>query len=72
MISIQRQKQLIYGILICGGTYMGATSCSCYLWIPAIFGAGLAINGLVGKCGFTKMLRILPFNKNASKEVCDI
>lgn len=72
MISIQRQKQLIYGIAICIGTYLGATQCSCFLWIPGILGVGLAFNGLVGKCGFTKLLRTLPFNKNASKEICDI
>ncbi len=72
MMSIQRQKQAIYGCAICLGTYVGATDCFAFLWIPAVLGAGLTLNGLFGKCGFTKLLRMMPFNKNASKEMCDI
>lgn len=63
VISLERQTQLVAGILALGGTLLGSFYNPDFYIIPGIVGGGLAFSGLTGWCTMTKILAKMPWNR---------
>lgn len=64
VLPVQRQVQIVVGILVLTGSALGYFINPAFLLIPAFVGAGLLNAGLSGWCGMAKLLTIMPWNKN--------
>ena len=62
-LPIDRQMQLIAGLLVLTGVGLGYFIAPAFFLISAFVGAGLAFAGLTGFCGLMKLLAVMPWNK---------
>jgi glyoxylase-like metal-dependent hydrolase (beta-lactamase superfamily II) len=64
-LPIDRQVQLIVGLMVLTGVTLGAFVSAWFLVIAAFFGAGLAFAGITGTCGLALLLMRMPWNRPA-------
>jgi 3-mercaptopyruvate sulfurtransferase SseA len=62
-LPIDRQVQLIAGLMVLTGVALGAFVNSWLLVIAAFFGAGLTFAGATGTCGLALLLMKMPWNR---------
>jgi len=62
-LPIDRQVQLIAGLMVLTGVTLGAFVNSWFLVIAAFFGAGLTFAGATGTCGLALLLMKMPWNR---------
>jgi glyoxylase-like metal-dependent hydrolase (beta-lactamase superfamily II) len=62
-LPIDRQVQLIAGLMVLTGVALGALVHPWFLAIAAFFGAGLTFAGATGTCGLALLLMKLPWNR---------
>lgn len=61
-ISINRQTQIVIGLLVFTGVLLGHTVNYNFYAIPAFMGLGLAFAGVSGCCGMAKLIAKMPWN----------
>jgi len=61
-LPVDRQVQLIAGVMVLGGVGLGLMVSPWFLALAAFFGAGLTFAGATGTCGLALMLMRLPWN----------
>jgi glyoxylase-like metal-dependent hydrolase (beta-lactamase superfamily II) len=64
-LPVDRQVQLIAGLMVLAGVTLGLTASPWFLAIAAFFGAGLTFAGATGTCGLALLLMKLPWNRPA-------
>ena len=75
-LPVDRQVQLIAGLMVLTGATLGAFVNAWFLMIAAFFGAGLTFAGATGTCGLALLLMKMPWNRasalptDASAAVC--
>lgn len=62
-LPLDRQVQLVIGILLIASSALGLTHSPLWLIATGIIGAGLTIAGLTGFCGLAMLLARLPYNQ---------
>ena len=62
-LAIDRQVQLIVGLMVLTSTALGALVHPWFLAIAAFFGAGLTFAGATGTCALAMLLTKLPWNR---------
>jgi glyoxylase-like metal-dependent hydrolase (beta-lactamase superfamily II) len=62
-LPVDRQVQLIAGVMVLTGVALGAFVDSWFLAIAAFFGAGLTFAGATGTCGLALVLLKMPWNR---------
>ena len=62
-LPVDRQVQLIAGLMVLTGVTLGAFVNSWFLVIAAFFGAGLTFAGATGTCGLALLLMKMPWNR---------
>jgi rhodanese-related sulfurtransferase len=62
-ISLQRQVQIVAGLLVLLGTILGAWVSPWFLLLSGFVGAGLAFAGMTNTCGMAMLLAKLPYNQ---------
>jgi|KBSSwiStaDraftv2_1062776.scaffolds.fasta_scaffold31723_3 glyoxylase-like metal-dependent hydrolase (beta-lactamase superfamily II) len=65
-LAVDRQVQLIAGLMILTGVTLGAFVNSWFLALAAFFGAGLTFAGATGTCGLALLLMKMPWNRPSS------
>lgn len=63
VIPIDRQTQIVAGILILTGFSLGKLIDPNFYYLSGFVGAGLTFAGISGWCGMAKLLAIMPWNK---------
>jgi len=63
VISVERQTQIIVGILVLTSVVLGLTVDNVFFGATGLFGAGLLFSGLSGSCMMGVLLGALPWNK---------
>lgn len=66
-ISLERQVRIAAGLLVIGGTALGAFLHPGFLGIPAFVGAGLVFAGVTDRCGMALLLGRMPWNQVREK-----
>jgi glyoxylase-like metal-dependent hydrolase (beta-lactamase superfamily II)/rhodanese-related sulfurtransferase len=61
-LPVDRQVQLIAGLMVLTGVGLGITVSPWFLAVAAFFGAGLTFAGATGTCGLALMLMKMPWN----------
>src|SRR6185436_18148143 len=75
-LAVDRQVQLIAGLMILTGVALGAFVNTWFLALAAFFGAGLTFAGATGTCGLALLMMKMPWNRasalptDASAAVC--
>jgi glyoxylase-like metal-dependent hydrolase (beta-lactamase superfamily II) len=64
-LAVDRQVQLIAGLMVLAGVGLGAGLSPWFLLVAAFFGAGLTFAGATGTCGLAMLLMKLPWNRTA-------
>ena len=62
-LPVDRQVQLIAGLMVLAGVMLGAFVSPWFLVIAAFFGAGLTFAGATGTCGLALLLMKMPWNR---------
>jgi glyoxylase-like metal-dependent hydrolase (beta-lactamase superfamily II) len=62
-LPVDRQVQLIAGLMVLTGATLGAFVNAWFLVIAAFFGAGLTFAGATGTCGLALLLMKMPWNR---------
>lgn len=62
-ISLQRQVQIVTGLLVMLGTALGAWVWPGFLVLSGFVGAGLVFAGITDTCGMAMLLAKLPYNQ---------
>jgi glyoxylase-like metal-dependent hydrolase (beta-lactamase superfamily II) len=62
-LPVDRQVQLIAGLLVLAGVTLGTFVSTWFLAIAAFFGAGLTFAGATGTCGLALLLMKMPWNR---------
>jgi glyoxylase-like metal-dependent hydrolase (beta-lactamase superfamily II) len=62
-LPVDRQVQLIAGLMVLTGVVLGAFVSPWYLLISAFFGGGLTFAGATGTCGLALVLMKMPWNR---------
>jgi hypothetical protein len=62
-LAVDRQVQLIAGIMVLMGVTLGTLVNPWFLTIAAFFGAGLTFAGATGTCGLALLLLKMPWNR---------
>jgi hypothetical protein len=62
-LPVDRQVQLIAGIMVLAGVTLGTLVNPWFLAISAFFGAGLTFAGATGTCGLALLLLKMPWNR---------
>jgi glyoxylase-like metal-dependent hydrolase (beta-lactamase superfamily II) len=62
-LAVDRQVQLIAGVMVLTGVALGTLVNPWFLAIAAAFGAGLTLAGLTGTCGLARVLLRMPWNR---------
>ena len=62
-LPVDRQVQLIAGLMVLTGVTLGAFVNSWFLLVAAFFGAGLTFAGATGTCGLALLLMKMPWNR---------
>ena len=65
-LPIDRQVQLIAGLMVLTGVALGVLVNPWLLGIAAFFGAGLTFAGATGTCGLALVLMRMPWNRTAA------
>ena len=65
-LPVDRQVQLVAGLMVLVGTALGAFVNTWLLAIAAFFGAGLTFAGATGTCGLARLLMTMPWNRIAT------
>ncbi len=65
-LPVDRQVQLIAGLMVLTGVTLGAFVSAWFLVIAAFFGAGLTFAGATGTCGLARVLMKMPWNRLAA------
>src|SRR5206468_3562031 len=65
-LPVDRQVQLIAGLMVLTGVVLGAFVSPWFLLIAAFFGAGLMFAGATGTCGLALLLMKTPWNRPAA------
>ena len=63
-LPVDRQVQLIAGLMVLTGVALGTLIHPWFLAIAAFFGAGLIFAGVTGTCGLALLLMKLPWNRS--------
>lgn len=64
-LELNRQVQMVAGLLILLGVTFGALVHPAYYGLSAFVGAGLFFAGASGWCGMAHVLKAMPWNRNA-------
>jgi glyoxylase-like metal-dependent hydrolase (beta-lactamase superfamily II)/rhodanese-related sulfurtransferase len=64
-LPVDRQVQLIAGVMVLTGVGLGLTVSPWFLALSAFFGAGLTFAGATGTCGLALLLMRMPWNARA-------
>lgn len=64
-LPVDRQVQLIAGLMVLTGIGLGLTVSPWFLAVAAFFGAGLTFAGATGTCGLALVLMKMPWNATA-------
>jgi glyoxylase-like metal-dependent hydrolase (beta-lactamase superfamily II) len=62
-LPVDRQVQLIAGLMVLTGVALGLTVSPWFLAVAAFFGAGLTFAGATGTCGLALLLMKMPWNR---------
>jgi hypothetical protein len=62
-LPVDRQVQLIAGLMVLTGVTLGVLVNPWFLGLAAFFGAGLTFAGATGTCGLALVLMRLPWNR---------
>jgi glyoxylase-like metal-dependent hydrolase (beta-lactamase superfamily II) len=62
-LPVDRQVQLIAGLMVLAGVVLGVAVSPWFLAVAAFFGAGLTFAGATGTCGLALLLMRLPWNR---------
>jgi hypothetical protein len=62
-LPVDRQVQLIAGLMVVTGVALGMLVNPWFLVIAAFFGAGLTFAGATGTCGMALVLMKMPWNR---------
>ncbi len=62
-LPVDRQVQLIAGLMVLGGVALGTLVSPWFLIVAAFFGAGLTFAGATGTCGLALLLMRMPWNR---------
>lgn len=62
-LPVDRQVQLIAGLMVLTGVTLGVLVNAWFLAVAAFFGAGLTFAGATGTCGLALMLMKMPWNR---------
>ncbi|MDH3601877.1 MAG: rhodanese-like domain-containing protein [Candidatus Tectomicrobia bacterium] len=62
-ISLQRQVQIVAGLLVLLGTILGVWVSPWFLLLSGFVGAGLTFAGMTNTCGMAMLLAKLPYNQ---------
>ena len=62
-LPVDRQVQLIAGLMVLTGVALGLTVSPWFLAVAAFFGAGLTFAGATGTCGLALVLMKMPWNR---------
>ena len=62
-LPVDRQVQLIVGLMVLTGVALGTFVNTWFLGLAAFFGAGLAFAGATGTCGLALVLMRMPWNR---------
>ncbi len=62
-LPVDRQVQLIAGLMVLTGVALGTLVNPWFLAIAAFFGAGLTFAGATGTCGLALVLMKMPWNR---------
>lgn len=65
-LELMRQVQIAAGTLGLTGALLGWLASPGFFAIPAFVGAGLILAGATGWCGMARLLRIMPWNRQAA------
>ncbi|MCI1294357.1 MAG: DUF2892 domain-containing protein, partial [Acetobacter sp.] len=60
---LDRQVQLIIGLLVLTGSLLGFFVSPWYFLLTGFFGAGLTVAGLTGFCGLARVVAHAPWNR---------
>lgn len=63
-LPLQQQVQVVVGIGVLTGLFLGSVASPVFYWLAAFFGAGLIFAGLTGFCGMALLLAHMPWNKS--------
>jgi glyoxylase-like metal-dependent hydrolase (beta-lactamase superfamily II) len=63
-LPVDRQVQLIAGVMVLAGVALGLTVSPWFLAVAAFFGAGLTFAGASGTCGLALVLMKMPWNRS--------
>jgi hypothetical protein len=62
-LPVDRQVQMIAGLMVLTGVALGLTVSPWFLAVSAFFGAGLTFAGATGTCGRALLLMKMPWNR---------
>jgi rhodanese-related sulfurtransferase len=62
-LPVDRQVQLIAGLMVLAGVILGSFVNAWFLLLAAFFGAGLTFAGATGTCGLALLLMKMPWNR---------
>ena len=62
-LPVDRQVQMIAGLMVLTGVALGLTVSPWFLAVAAFFGAGLTFAGATGTCGLALLLMKMPWNR---------
>lgn len=65
-LEIMRQVQLVAGGLVVLGVILGLSLAPEFFALAAFVGAGLMVAGATGWCGMARLLRVMPWNRQAA------
>ena len=65
-LPVDRQVQLIAGLMVLAGVALGLTVNPWFLAVAAFFGAGLTFAGATGTCGLALVLMKMPWNRRVA------
>jgi rhodanese-related sulfurtransferase len=63
-LAVDRQVQLIAGVMVVTGVIFGVLVSPWFLGLAAFFGAGLVFAGATGTCGLALLLMKMPWNRS--------
>jgi rhodanese-related sulfurtransferase len=63
-LPVDRQVQLIAGVMVLTGVTLGVLVSPWFLGLAAFFGAGLTFAGATGTCGLALLLMKMPWNRS--------
>lgn len=65
-LPLDRQVQLIIGLLLITGSVLGALFSPAWFLLTGLIGMGVTVAGLTGFCGLALVIAKMPWNQNAA------